>query len=465
MTRDIAIAYAAAGFDDGRFIADLARRVAYRSESQVPASRPQLEAYLHDELVPVFERLGFTTEILPNPVATAGPLLLAERFEAAELPTMLGYGHGDVIRGMSDQWREGLTPWTLACEGDRLYGRGTADNKGQHSVNLAALEAVLAARGRLGFNAKFMLETGEEMGSPGLRAFCEERWERLRADVFIASDGPRLSAKRPTLFLGSRGALNLTLSVALRAGAHHSGNWGGLLANPGIVLANALASIVTQDGRVRVRELLPEYIPESVRNALADCAPQPGPDEPSIDEAWGEPQLSAAEKLYAWNTFEVLAFRTGNPEHPVNAIPGHATATCQIRFVAGCDAETFIPILRRHLDAHGYANVAVAQARDSFMHATRLDPEHPWALWAAGSLERTTGEKPAVLPNLGGTLPNDCFAEILGLPTLWVPHSYAGCAQHAPDEHALASILKEGLQIMAGLYWDLGAGDTPHGTQ
>jgi len=461
MTRESAVSRATRHFDEGRFAEDLARRVAIRSESQVPTSRPFLDAYVRDEIGPAFARIGFKVEILPNPVEGVGPILLAERIEDPKLPTVLGYGHGDVIRGLDEQWREGLTPWLMKQEGDRWYGRGTADNKGQHSVNMAALETVIAERGRLGFNMKFMLETGEEMSSPGLRAFCETHKERLKADVLIASDGPRLAAKRPTLYLGSRGCLNLNLSIELREGAHHSGNWGGLLANPGVVLAHALASIVTREGKVLVRELLPESIPASVKKALVDCAPQPEPGEPEIDAWWGEPGLSAAEKVYAWNTFEVLAFRTGNPDNPVNAIPGKATATCQVRFVAGSDPDSFIPILRRHLDAHGFEAVQIGMARKSFMQATRLDPDNPWVRWAAESIRRTTGVAPAILPNIGGSLPNDCFAEVLGLPTLWVPHSYAGCSQHAPDEHALGSILREGLQIMAGLYWDLAEEGVP----
>ena len=455
MTRESAISRATRHFDEGQFIEDLARRVAIRTESQIPESRAYMDVYLKDEITPAFDRMGFKTEILPNPVAGVGPILLAERFEGNDLPTVLMYGHGDVIRGLEDQWRSGIEPWKLKQEGDRYYGRGTADNKGQHSVNMAALETVLAERGKLGFNVKFMLETGEELSSPGLQAFCEQHKQRLKADVLIASDGPRLSAKRPTLYLGSRGCMNLNFTVELREGAHHSGNWGGLLANPGIVLAHALASIVTREGKVLVRDLLPQNIPDSIRKALAGCQPTPEPDEPQIDPWWGEPGLSAAEKLYAWNTFEILAYRTGNPENPVNAIPGKAKATCQIRFVAGCDANTFIPILRKHLDANGYPCVEISMARKSFMQATRLDPDNAWVRWAAESIRRTTGATPAILPNIGGSLPNDCFADTLGLPTLWVPHSYAGCSQHAPDEHALGSILREGLQMMTGLFWDL----------
>ena len=77
------------------------------------------------------------------------------------------------------------------------------------------------------------------------------------------------------------------------------------------------------------------------------------------------------------------------------------------------------------------------------------------------AIEATSGQSPDLLPNLAGSLPNDIFARVLGLPTLWVPHSYPACAQHAPHEHLLAPLAREGLQVMAGLFWDLGEPDAP----
>ena len=460
MSRAEAIARITDYFDDGGFFADLARRVAIHTESQEPAQKPELYRYLTDEMRPSLEPLGFDCRIFDNPVERGGPFLIARRHEADGLPTVMSYGHGDVVRGYDDQWRDGLNPWELKKVGERWYGRGTADNKGQHTINLAALATVLEARGSLGFNVVLLIETSEENSSPGLREFCAANKALFGADVFIASDGPRLAPDQPTVFMGSRGAFNFDLSVDLRAGGHHSGNWGGALANPGIILAHALAGITGPKGEIKVPEWRPPAIPNSVRAAVAKLQVDGGADGPEIDPDWGEPGLTPSERLFAWNTFEVLAFKTGNPENPVNAIPPRATAHCHIRYVVPSDPETFLPALRRHLDAQGFQMVEITPP-DDYMAATRLDPEHPWARWAIGSIAATSGKEVAVLPNLGGSLPNDVFSDVLGLPTIWVPHSYASCSQHAPDEHILEGTSKEALQIMTGLFWDLGAGGTP----
>ena len=76
--------------------------------------------------------------------------------------------------------------------------------------------------------------------------------------------------------------------------------------------------------------------------------------------------------------------------------------------------------------------------------------------WTLSSIQRSVGKPATLLPNLAGSLPNDVFADVLNLPTIWVPHSYPACSQHAPNEHLLASVAREGVALMAGLYWDLG---------
>lgn len=455
MTRENAVERAQAHFDSGDFTAELARLVAIPSESQNPEAAGALTRYLEDGVGPMLAEMGFSVRVLRQEPAR-GPFLYAERIEDPARPTILCYGHGDTVRGLDAQWSEGLAPWTLIERDGALYGRGTVDNKGQHAINLAAMRAVIAERGRLGFNAKFLIETGEELGSPGLREFCAAHRELLRADALIASDGPRLSAGRPTIFLGSRGGFPIDFWIDARKGARHSGNYGGLISNPGIELAHALACVTGPKGEIRIPEWTPGAIPDSVRRALADIEVAQEPGGPALEPWWGEPGLTMAEKVYAWSSFEILAFLCGEPDAPVNAIPPRAWARGQLRFVVGVDPDAVLPALRRHLDAHGFERVRIAKARDEVFPATRLDPENPWVAFAAGSIARTTGGAPAILPNLGGSLPNDAFADILGLPTIWVPHSYPGCSQHAPDEHLPVAIAREGLAVMAGLYWDLG---------
>jgi acetylornithine deacetylase/succinyl-diaminopimelate desuccinylase-like protein len=454
--------------DTGGFEVELARRVAIKTESQLfpdAAALAECRRYLDDEMQHAFAAMGFTSKIYDNPVDGQGPVLLATRIEDLSLPTVLGYGHGDVVRGLEDQWTKGKGPWVTAREGDRIYGRGTADNKGQHTINMAALSAVMAERGgRLGFNAKFMIEMGEEAGSKGLKELVRRHRADFAADILIASDGPRVAQDRPTLSLGCRGALNFDLEVDLREGGHHSGNWGGLLANPGFILAHALASIVGPKGELLIEELKARPMSKPVKEALADIEIDPGEGGPQVDEWWGEPDLRPVERVYAANTFNVLTYWCGTPGRPVNAIPPKAVANCQLRFVAGTRVEDIVPAVERHLRAKGHHIVKVLpppSLNDGDFSATRTDLDDPWVQLVKASLQRSSNAKPAIVPSMGGSICNDIFADDLAMPTVWIPHSYASCSQHWPDEHILVPLTRSALEVMAGLYWDLGEGGTP----
>lgn len=463
MTRETALSSLAEHFDSGAFYADLARRVAIKTESQKGAAAlGECQRYLTEEIAPALERMGFNWEVFPNTVEGMGPILVGARMEDDSLPTILTYGHGDVVNGLEGRWEEDRDPWVLTYDGERVYGRGTADNKVQHSIHMAALEHVLKAKkGKLGFNVKILLETGEETGSPGLREFCETHKDLLKADILFASDGPRVSAESPTLFMGARGIWDCWLRVAYRKGGNHSGNWGGLIADPGIVLSNAIATMIDRNGVLKVDGLKPGEIPGTIRQALGGLEIDPGPNSPEPQPWWGEPGLSPIERVLAWNSLAVLAMSAGDPDRPQNAIPGEAFAKLQVRFVVGSDVAHFKHHIRTHLDEHGFQDVAIEGGDETIFNATRLDPTEPLVLFAAQSLENTTGKKTAVVPNLGGSLPNDIFVDVLGLKTLWMPHSYAGCSQHAPNEHILTPVVREGLLACAGLYADFGEKGIP----
>lgn len=453
--RGAAIAAALAQLEDGSFEAVMRRRVAIPSASRLPEHKADLTRYLSDEMQPHFERMGFTIRVLEDDKAP-GPFLLAERIEDPSFLTILQYGHGDVVAGLDGKWSEGLAPFSMTERQGNWYGRGTADNKGQHSINMAAIEAVLQARGSLGFNLKYLIEMGEESGSPGLDTVCMRHRDLLKADVLIASDGPRLALTQPTIFLGARGGMSFHMEVVAREDFQHSGNWGGLLANPGIELCHAITELVSRTGVIRVPEMTPGTIPANVRAALSHCHIEPAPGDPPIEAWWGEPDLTAEEKVFAWSSFEVMEMECGNLAQPLYAIPPKARARMQLRFPVGVDYNAVVPAVRRVLKEAGYDRVVVTDPSDAIFPASRLDPDHPWVKRVAASIEKTMGQPPAILPNLGGSLPNNIFSDLLGLPTVWIPHSYPGCLQHAANEHLPVSIIREGLAIMAGLYHDLG---------
>ena len=459
-SRQDAIADALMWFDDDAgYFETLKQRVAVETESQEASQLPELYRYLEDFIRPDFEAMGYDVTVYDNPFEGQGPVLLATRIEDPSLTTILGYGHGDAVRGQADKWTKGEGPWVLSRDGDKVYGRGTADNKAQHTTHMGAIKSVLATRGKLGFNSKFMVETGEENGSKGLKELVAANKDAFMADAYFASDGPRVNIAKPNLTLGNRGCLNFDLEIVARDGGHHSGNWGGLLANPGIMLAHAISTITDANGKIQVDGWSPGPMSNSVREALNGVNRDGGADAPTIDENWGEPGLTSAEKVYAWNSFEVLSFVTGNPSNPVNAIPPRARANCQLRFVVGTDHENIRSNLRKHLDANGFDMIEIVDppaGNDAVFLAARTPPEHPWAEWMRTSVTRTTGEIPVMIPNSGGSICNDVFQDVLGIPFVWMPLSYTGCSQHAPDEHILWSLTREGMELVTGVYWDLG---------
>ncbi len=219
-----------------------------------------------------------------------------------------------------------------------------------------------------------------------------------------------------------------------------------------MILAHAIASIVTPTGEIQVEAWRPPAIRDSWRAALRDVDLDGGPDGPAVDADWGEPGLTPAERVFGWNSFAVLAMLSGNPDGPVNAIAPWARAHCQLRYIAGTDVGDIVPALRRHLEAQGITRVRVEPppcGNAGGFSASRTELDDPWAAWTREALARHAGQPPAVIPQMGGSICNEVFTDILGIPAIWIQHSYRGCSQHAPDEHVLLPLCREALGIMA----------------
>jgi acetylornithine deacetylase/succinyl-diaminopimelate desuccinylase-like protein len=459
-----AVEKALACYDDEKegYYPRLAELVAVPSESQNPDRVPALYQYLEEQMVPRFKALGFETKFYDNPYDGCGPVLLATRIEDEKLPTIFGYGHGDVVLGMEGQWDHDRDPWALTFDGEQIYGRGTADNKGQHLAHMIAIEAVLQTRGNLGINSKFVIETGEENGSKGLREILHDNRDDFASDAMFASDGPRANIAEPNISLGNRGCLNFNLEANFREGGHHSGNWGGLLRSPAHRLDHAISSIISRKGEILVEGWRPEGIPASVRDAAFTGERAAGETGPKADADWGEPGLTGGQKVSIWNSFEILAMQIGNPDRPVNAVPPWARAACQLRHVIETKQETILPALRTHLDERGFSDIEITeppQANRGYFTPGRTNPDHPWAVWLKRTVERVGPGGCNVVPCSGGSNITGIIAEEIGIPFAWLPMSYLACSQHAPNEHILKPLMREGLEIITGVYWELGGAE------
>ncbi len=442
-------------FTDGKFFDKLSSLVNIVTDSKNAVSVDDLTNYYTDGLSDILTELGLQTEIIDNRIKGGPPFLIGKRIESSELKTILLYGHGDTVPLQEGQWFEEIIPNELKVIGDKIYGRGVADNKAQHLINLLALLSVLKIRKKLGFNLKIIFEMGEEIGSPGLFDLCEKYKDYFKSDVLIASDGPRVAVDVPTVFLGSRGAINFELQAKYREGAHHSGNWGGVLKDPGVRLSHALSIITDKYGKILIENWKPTSLSVEVRDRLHSL-PTTISETVKIDENWGEPGLSSNEKLFGWNSFSVLALSSGNIDLPVNAIQPSAKALCQLRFVVGTDTNKVISSLRDHLDQNGFNDIKIITENAINFEASRTNLNNIWLKKVEHILEEFHRGKIHVIPNLAGSLPNNCFTDILGIPTIWIPHSYKECSQHAPNEHVPIELLQNSLLLMTDLYWNLG---------
>jgi acetylornithine deacetylase/succinyl-diaminopimelate desuccinylase-like protein len=225
------------------------------------------------------------------------------------------------------------------------------------------------------------------------------------------------------------------------------------LKDPSIILSHAIASITDARGQINIPEWLPTSLTPDIKEILAELPLLDAGFD--LDPDWGQKELTMTERVFGWNSFSVLAMLSGEPEAPLNAISGHARSTCQLRFVVGTDVNKIIPALRNHLDSFGFVDVNIHESQMNPFPATRLEMNNSWLSLITKSLENSMGSKIDLLPNLGGSLPNDSFSEVLELPTIWIPHSYAGCAQHSPNEHLSVPLARQALIFMTALFADL----------
>ncbi len=379
---------------------------------------------------------GFQVETLP--IAGGPPVVVAERAGRSD-KTLLIYNHYDVQPPEPlELWTS--PPFTPTIRDGHLYGRGVSDDKGHLTARLLAIDALLAARGDLPCRIKFVVEGEEEVGSVHLHEFIRANRERLSADACLWEFGYLDHRGVPLLYAGLRGICYVELSVETMSRDAHSGLAGSIIANAAWRLTWALASLKGSDERIRIPGFYDAVRHPTARDlelmgALPDMAESFRRDYGVTGFLRG---MKGGLELNVAQVFEPTCTICGLDSGYQGAgsktvLPARATAKVDFRMVPDQIPAEIVKLLRKHLDAEGFADVAVTVMGGEA--AGRTDPDHPFLKLVAESATPVYGIPMQIVPMIGGSGPNHAFIEELGVPVATAGFGHPDTRAHAPDEN------------------------------
>ncbi|MBM4184474.1 MAG: dipeptidase [Gemmatimonadetes bacterium] len=400
---------------------------------------------------------GLTSEVIQTP---GHPIVLAEWRGAKGAPTVLVYGHYDVQPPEPlDEWHS--PPFEPTVRDGRLYGRGTADDKGQLYMHVKALEAHLATRGSLPINVVVLAEGEEEVGSPNLVPFVAANHQRLACDVVVISDTGMFAEGLPSLGFSLRGLAYFELHVQGAKGDLHSGEYGGAVANPGNTLARIIASLHAPDGRVAIAGFYDD-VREWDKGTRAQINGLPHDDNAyradlGVPALTGEAGYGTLERTWIRPTCDVNGILCGyTGQGAKTVLPNRAMAKVSFRLVADQTPAKVRKLLEAHVAKVTPPGVTVSIAELHGGRPWRAKVEGPAFDAASEALEASFGKKP-VLMGGGGSIPVVVdFEEQLGATALLVGFSLPGCNLHAPNEWLSLAYFDKGIETLTRLYTGLG---------
>jgi acetylornithine deacetylase/succinyl-diaminopimelate desuccinylase-like protein len=392
------------------------------------------------------EGWGFAVEVHDT---SSHPIIYAETGPKDARFTWLLYGHYDVYP--ADEKQEGwkTKPFEPVVDGDRIWGRGTGDNKGQHLAMLSAIALWRELHGELPIRIKVILEGDEETGSVPLPKFAEENRARLKADLCCYSDGPMFPNDQPVLLMGVRGILGLEFHAKGAKRNLHSGNFGGVAPNPTLELIHLLSEMVDRDGKLQVRGA--GY--GDVTVAAADLAAVRAlavdhagfRDSVGVEPTTGTNDGLFHERLMLRPAFNVSGFASGyTGAGQKSIIYKEALAKADVRLVGGQDPAKVLKAIQDFARDRGYHGIEIRGIKATPASRTPLD--HPMVPLVKDAVTKGFGRAPLVVPSLGGTTPDYVFTEMLGLPSIVVPLAPYDENNHAPNESTKVSLYLAGIR-------------------
>lgn len=409
---------------------------------EVARAAEWLAAYLRDA--------GFNARAEKTP---GHPVVTAEWLGAPGAPTLLAYGHYDVQPAhRSDGWT--TEPFEPVVRDGAIYGRGATDDKGQLFAHVIAAKAHLAAHGKLPVNLKFVFEGEEESGSAHLEGFLEANRERLKADAVVVSDTSQFAPGRPALTYGLRGLLCMEVHVRGANRDLHSGSFGGAVANPANALAQILAGLKNDEGKVaapgfyrQVRQLVKEEWEEWESLGFDEQALAAGL---GVKVLPGEVGYSVVERMWARPTFDVNGLWSGyQGEGPKTVIPSAAGAKISFRLVPDQEPDKIAALVEEQIHALCPPGVSVEVVRQHGARPVLLPRDGKVVESARAAINEAFGVAPVMIRE-GGSIPVVLtLADLFSAPVALMGFGWPDDRAHGPDERFALSELRKGAEASA----------------
>lgn len=388
------------------------------------------------------------------------PVVYAERTVGPDVPTVLVYGHYDVMPAEPlEEWR--TEPFDPVVWEGRIWGRGADDDKGQLFMHVKAMET-LDAVGGLPCNVKFMLEGEEEIGSPSMYRWCEEHRELLKADIILVSDTSMIGWDTPSITVGLRGLCYMQVEVTGPDKDLHSGLYGGAVANPANALAKMIARLTDDDGRITVpgfydgvRELSDEERREFNSAPFDEIAYM---ESIGVEKLDGEKGYTSPERTGIRPSLDVNGIWSGyTGEGSKTIVPSKAYAKISMRLVPGQDWKRIARLFEEYFPTLAPAGVKV---KVEALHGGQpyvTPTDIPAYRAAAEAVGETFGRRPLPFYS-GGSIPIvSGFENILGLKSLLLGFGLGRDAIHSPNESYGLENFYRGIETIA-LFHKLFAG-------
>ena len=439
-------------------LAEWKELVAIPSVSTDPGYRDDIDRaarWLRDRL----DRYGAAESLL---IETSGhPIVWAEFPAAPDSPSVLIYGHYDVQPvDPVELWE--TDPFVPTERNGRLYGRGASDMKAQVMATLFAVRAAVQA-GRLPVTVRVLLEGEEETGSTSLAAAIEKHADRFRADVCLNPDTGMIGPELPSIRYGLRGLAYFELKVCGPARDLHSGSFGGVVHNPAQALAELIAGMHDEAGRVtlpgfydRVR---PIDAPEQERFDRVPVTDDQLRELSGAPALWGEPEYRAVERIGARPTLEINGVWGGyTGPGAKTVIPAEAHAKISTRLVPDQRPGDVRGQLETYLREHAPATVRWELTEMAGGDPFICDPDSPAHAAFAAALRDVWGVEP-VLARIGGSVPVASDVErLLGMPSVLTGFALPDDQVHSPNESQHIETWYRGIQAATRFLYRYGAG-------